>query len=255
MHVTGIDWTGVIAEDYEASQDFFIQKLGLSLQFEAKKHVISHFRFPSGQLFELHGPSNRERRFEKFRWFDGHALGFDVEDFELAYQEMLDRGVQFIHGIERWHAEAWTMFLGPENILLQIQSSGQSAQRSPEVTSEILGFSWAGMVVQDFEGAVRFFSEIMAMPLAQLDNRNTLAHYRLSDGFLLEIIGSNHPRQKILKHITVGFEVNNVLDMQNKLSQKGVPFIGDIEVSAEGYEFAFFNGPDNTQYALWKRAG
>ena len=49
MRVTGMGWAGAIAEQYEASQEFFTEQLGLPLQFEAKKHAISRFRLPSGQ--------------------------------------------------------------------------------------------------------------------------------------------------------------------------------------------------------------
>ncbi len=252
MRVKGMEWAGAISDNYEASQNFLSEKLGLSLQFEAKKHVISHFRFPSGQLLELYGPGNRQRLYEKFRWFDGHALGFEVDNLESAYQEMIDQGVQFLRGIETWKDEAWSLFLGPENKLLQIQKSSPHSLRPPEESAKLLGFTWAGVVMHDFDGAVRFFSRVMEMPLAGRDDTKESAQFWLPDGHLFEVFGPNHPWSGFMEHMTIGFQVEDVKQVRAALQERGVEFITDSEPTAPGHEFAFFRDLDNYLYALWK---
>ena len=83
MRVTQLSWAGVLTEDFEDAVHFFSEVLGLSLEYRDEAKAIVHFRFLSGQLLEVYGPSNRQRK-EKYRWFNGPALGFEVEAFEAA---------------------------------------------------------------------------------------------------------------------------------------------------------------------------
>ncbi len=79
MHVAGIGWVGVVAENFERALHFYSDVLGMWIDHRDETKVLALFRLPSGQLFELYGPSNRERK-DKYRWFDGPALGMAVED-------------------------------------------------------------------------------------------------------------------------------------------------------------------------------
>jgi catechol 2,3-dioxygenase-like lactoylglutathione lyase family enzyme len=252
MRVTSMDWAGLLSENYEASQNFLSKKIGLSLQFEAKKSVVSHFRLPSGQLLELYGPSKQYRGHEKFRWFDGHALGFEVDNLDAAYREMIDRGVHFIHEIETWKEESWCMFLGPENKLLQIQQSGPRSPEPQAENPELLGFSWAGVILHDFDAAVRFFSRVMEMPLARRDDSGTSAQFWLPDGHLFEVLGPTHTWSNIMEQLTIGFQVEDVKQVKVAMEERGVEFVSGIEVTSLGHEFAFFHDLDNYLYALWK---
>jgi len=255
MRVIGLGWAGAIAEQYEASQQFFTEKLGLPLHFEAKKHVISHFRPPSGQLLELYGPGNRERRPEKYRHFKGYALGFEVEDLEFARLKMVNRGAKFIHGIETWNEEAWSMFLGPEDILLQIQTG---ARHAPNKKSQLLAFSWSSLAVNDFEGAVQFFSQGMQMSVARRDDEQTLVQYRLPDGHLFEVFGPQHPWRGLIENTALGFEVSDLPAARASLEKRGVEFVQDLGGRSDGQPFAFFRDLERNLFAIWQpdeRAG
>jgi predicted enzyme related to lactoylglutathione lyase len=252
MRIIGMDWAGLLSENYEASQNFLSEKIGLSLQFEAKKSVVSHFRLPSGQLLELYGPSKQPRKHEKYRWFDGHALGFEVDNLESAYQEMGDRGVQFIHAIETWKDEAWCMFLGPENKLFQIQQSGPRSPEPQAENSELLGFSWAGVVMPDFAAAIRFFSQVMEMPLTRREDAGASAQFWLPAGHLFEIFSPTHPWSNLMEYLTIGFQVEDVQQVKAAMEERGVGFVTGIEITPAGHEFAFFRDLDNYLYALWK---
>lgn len=121
MRVTSINWIGVLTEDFEETIQFFTEVLGLSLEYQDEDKVITHFRLPSGQLFEIYGPSNRQRK-EKYQLFNGPVLGFEVENVEAARQEMMASGVRFITEVERDPGgDAWAFFLGPKEMLLTIQ--------------------------------------------------------------------------------------------------------------------------------------
>lgn len=249
MRVIGMGWAGAITEQYEASQKFFIEQLGLPLHFEGEKHVISHFRLPSGQLLELYGPSNRERRPDKFRWFEGHALGFEVDDLEFARLKLHNRGARFILPIETWEKESWSMFLGPEDKLLQIQTGGRDV---PMKRSQLLAISWSGMVMQDFGAAVNFFSNGMQLELIERDDRQTSAQFKLEDGHLFEVLGQKHPWSALIENTTLGFEVADLAEVRASLEEKGVGFVQDLGGRLDGHQFAFFRDLDGYLYALWQ---
>lgn len=133
MQVNGIGWTGVLTEHFESTLSFFSDVLGLHMAYRDESKELAHFRFRSGQLLEIYGLSNRARK-EKYRWFQGPALGFEVEDVASARQEMLARGACFITELESWENEVWTMFLGPENRLFEIASPRGAQPGTPPVS-------------------------------------------------------------------------------------------------------------------------
>lgn len=251
MRATSMGWAGAMTSTYEASQKFFSESLGLTVAHVAQKSVLTHFRLPSGQLLELYGPSDTRREHPKFRYFDGHALGFEVDDLTSARQEMIEQGVHFIHEIERWQEDAWAMFLGPEELLLQIETPS-AAPESPDKNAILQQFSWAGVVMQDFDGAVRFFSEVMQLPLAHLEEARPSAQFQLPHGHLFEILGPDHVWSEMLHHLTLGFQVANVPLAREILQERGVQFISPLERTAAGHQFTFFRDLDNYRYALWQ---
>jgi predicted enzyme related to lactoylglutathione lyase len=248
MYVEGLGWAGVLTEDLEAALNFFSETLGLPLEYRDEEIMLAHFWLKSGQLFEVYGPSNRQRK-EKYRWFNGPALGFEVDDIELARAGMIARGARFVTEIETWEDEAYSMFLGPEDKLLQIQLPGR---RPSKEATHILGFSWAGVVMKDFDGAVRFFTEVMEMPLAQRDDDDGFAHFQLPAGHLFEVFGPNNKWTELMPHLTIGFEVEDVWQTRAELEKKGVEFIGKVEVIPADGAFTYFRGPDSYPYEIWK---
>ncbi len=248
MRVKGLGWAGVLTEDYEKTLHFFSEILGLSLEYRNEDKVLAHFWLPSGQLLEVFGPSNRQRK-EKYRWHSGPEVGFAVEDVELAHQEMVARGARFITEVETWEEHAWAHFLGPEDILFGIQ---QSSLSYPEKSGKILGVSWGGMVVQDFARAVRFFEKVMEMPLSRRDDGSEFADFSFPAGHLFEVFGPNNSWSRLMSHITIAFEVEDVWQTRAGLEEMGVEFVSDVEVSSIGEVFTYFRGPDGYLYEIWK---
>ena len=248
MRVTGFGWAGVLTENFEETLNFFSEVLGLSLEYQDEVKVLAHFRLPSGQLLELFGPSNRQRK-EKYRWFNGPVLGFNVEDIEHTRQEMIARGVRFITEVETWEDEAWAMFLGPEDRLFQIE---RPARRYAEKSGKILGFSWAGAVMKDFARAVVFFEKVMEMPLSRQDDEREVAQFRLPAGHLFELFGPNNTWSQLMSHITIAFEVEDVWQTRTSMEEIGVEFVSDVEVTSIGEVFTYFRSPDGYLYEIWK---
>jgi catechol 2,3-dioxygenase-like lactoylglutathione lyase family enzyme len=139
MQVTGLGWAAVHTEDYEETLHFFSEILGLSLEYRDEAKELAHFWLPSGQLLEVFGPSNRQRK-EKYRWFSGRAplevfgsnnswgklmsqitIAFEVEDVWQTRAGMEEMSVEFVSDVEVTSiGEVFTYFRGPDGYLYEI---------------------------------------------------------------------------------------------------------------------------------------
>ena len=126
VRILGYSWAGIHTEDFEAAIRFFTEKLGLLLTYHAEDTDFAHFRLPSGQLFEVFGPNSEDYAATREEYAGVHPascpiVGFEVEDVEAAREELVERGVEFIHEV-RWSEEgdSWATFRGPDGQLLQV---------------------------------------------------------------------------------------------------------------------------------------
>ncbi len=117
MHILGYSWVGVRTEDFEATIRFFADTLRLPLAWRAQDAEIAGFRLPSGQLFEVFGPSNAG-----VQTTTCPVVGFEVADVWAARQELARMGVEFITDVEESEdGDAWVYFRGPDGQLYELQ--------------------------------------------------------------------------------------------------------------------------------------
>ena len=76
----------------------------------------------------------------------------------------------------------------------------------------ILGYSWVGIVTEDFEGTIRFFTEKLGLPLTRREDEAQFAHPRLPSGQLFEVFGPKKEYAGVHRSScpVVGFEVEDV---------------------------------------------
>jgi predicted enzyme related to lactoylglutathione lyase len=220
--------------------------LKLSLAYRDETKELAHFRFRSGQLFEVYGPSNRGRK-EKYQRFNGPVLGFEVDDIQLARTEMIARGARFITELEAWEDDMWTMFLGPEDKLFEILRPARSPARH---SGDILGICWASVSVRDFAGAMQFFSQVMEMSMVQEDDGEEAARCWLATGHLFELFSSRTKRGQLLPNTAFGLEVDNIEQAREEMESQGIESIGPIEKMEDGYAYSYFRAPDGLICAL-----
>lgn len=87
-----------MVEDFETAVKFFKEVLGMRVDNLYEQKQVAQFRLGSGQLFEVFGSKNKERK-KKYRYFDGLALGFEVSSLDVAYKKLNDEGVKLITNI------------------------------------------------------------------------------------------------------------------------------------------------------------
>ncbi len=118
----------------------------------------------------------------------------------------------------------------------------------------ILGYSWAGILTEDFEAAIRFFTEKLSLPLTYRAEDTEFAYFRLPSGQLFEVFGPNDEYADLHGNTcpVVAFEVEDVRAAREDLSRLGVEFVTDVEESEEGDSWVYFRGPDERLYELWQ---
>ena len=228
---------------------FFSENLKLPLGSQDDIKGLAQFRLSRGELFEVFGPKNRERK-EKYRYFNGPALGFEVENLEKAHKEMA-RGVYFITDVETSAGSAWALFLGPEDKLFQIQ---QPAQKYPENIAKITGFAGAGVSMKNFTEGVLFFSQVMNIKISHQEASSELAQFNLPSSQLLEVFGPNNYWGKQTPHAIVAFAVENVRKLQQELQSSGIEFVGSVDVSPSDKVFTHLRDPNGYLYKLCQSA-
>ncbi|HLD94985.1 MAG TPA: VOC family protein [Anaerolineales bacterium] len=122
MKIRGYSWAGAPTSDFDRTNRFFREDLGLEMLMRDDERMVGIFKLPTGQLFEVFGPGNRYQKL-----MNSPAIAFDVDDIDRARAELEAKGVKFVSEIERGsHGDAWTFFEGPDGYLYQLfQRSGE----------------------------------------------------------------------------------------------------------------------------------
>ena len=116
MNISGYSWAGTPTSDFDQTNQFFRETLGLEVLLIDAERMIAIFKLPTGQLFEIFGPGNRYQTL-----MHGPGIAFDVDAIDTARAELESKGVKFVSEIERGsHGDAWTLFEGPDGYIYQL---------------------------------------------------------------------------------------------------------------------------------------
>jgi predicted enzyme related to lactoylglutathione lyase len=114
-------WIGIVAEDLTAEAAFYRDVLGFKQVDAAEDWVQFDFE---GRTFEILGRSELPQ-------YDARRvqLGFEVDDIELAREELLAAGVEPVTDIEGGAAAGgrWAYFRDPEGNVFEITQRDRSA--------------------------------------------------------------------------------------------------------------------------------
>jgi predicted enzyme related to lactoylglutathione lyase len=96
---------------------------------------------------------------------------------------------------------------------------------------ELKGFIWAGLHVEDLEGAIAFYRDVVGMPV--LRQGEDWAQMDAGNGSLFEIYGggtsSQAPKEPAEQSLIIGMQVNDLDHAVGELAHHGVKLIGEIE--------------------------
>jgi catechol 2,3-dioxygenase-like lactoylglutathione lyase family enzyme len=116
MRVTRIGWAGTRTDGYRAMVELLTGVLGLSLAREEPDFAVLHA--PSGDTFEVFGPSDADHR----HFTTGPVVGFVVEDLPAAVAELERAGVELIGGLMEQRGIGWQHFRAPDGNVYELTS-------------------------------------------------------------------------------------------------------------------------------------
>jgi catechol 2,3-dioxygenase-like lactoylglutathione lyase family enzyme len=116
MRVTRIGWAGTRTDTYSPMLAFLTDVLGLPVNHQERDFAA--FGLPSGDTFELFGPSDQDHRY----FSTGPVVGFVVEDLPAAVAELERAGVELLGGQVDEHGEGWRHFRAPDGNVYELTS-------------------------------------------------------------------------------------------------------------------------------------
>ena len=117
----------------------------------------------------------------------------------------------------------------------------------------ISSISWAGVRTSDFDGTIRYFSEIVGLSLTLRNDETEVAHFRLESGDLFEVFGPNNRHVELHACPVFAFAVDDIESARKEMEGKGVEFVTEIRTH-EDEAWCYFRGPDGYLYEIMKSA-
>lgn len=108
---------------------------------------------------------------------------------------------------------------------------------------------WVGIRAKDFEESVRFFRDVLGMPINELDEEKEFAWFRLETGQSFEIFGADDPKRQFMTAPVLGFKTDDVYEARKRMEGSDVEFITDIR-EARGSRWFYFRAPDGNIYEM-----
>lgn len=114
----------------------------------------------------------------------------------------------------------------------------------------ILGIGWLGSRTAAYEAMTDFAVDTLGLTPAVL--KDDMAVFRLPDGDEFQLFGPNNANLPFADQPVAAFLVDDVPAARADLEAKGVPFIGETEISGDA-AWAYFRAPDGRVYELTHR--
>lgn len=116
MRIRSFSWVGVSTSDFDRSLRFYRDVLGLELWVSGEEQAI--LKTSSGDQLEIFGNDGREEQLTT-----SPVVAFEVDDLDVAREELRLAGVELIGEVGRWNGFAWQYFRSPDGHIFELKSS------------------------------------------------------------------------------------------------------------------------------------
>jgi hypothetical protein len=116
VQVTAIGWAGTRTEADGAMVELLTTVLGLTVAHQEQD--VTALDLPSGDRFEVFGPSDEDHRY----FTTGPVVGFVVRDLPAAVAELEQAGVELLGGHVDEAGEGWRHFRAPDGNVYELTS-------------------------------------------------------------------------------------------------------------------------------------
>jgi catechol 2,3-dioxygenase-like lactoylglutathione lyase family enzyme len=117
------------------------------------------------------------------------------------------------------------------------------------VRVKVKGFAWAGVATDDFQRSLRFFTEVLGLPVETMGDE--VAILTVGPRQQLEIFGKDGPGKQLNATPTIAFEVEDCDAACDELRAAGIELIGDVG-RWNGFEWQYFRSPDGHIFEIKK---
>lgn len=114
---------------------------------------------------------------------------------------------------------------------------------------EYQGITWAGIPVEDFDGAVAFFRDLLGIPVSHINNDDQVAHFRMANGDLVELFGPAATKEPYRRNVVVALGVEDVDEARTEMEKAGVSFVTETS-TWEDESWCLFQGPEGLVFEI-----
>jgi catechol-2,3-dioxygenase len=118
------------------------------------------------------------------------------------------------------------------------------------IVAEIRWPTWLGVVAEDLERLRGFYRDVMGF--RELDAAEDYVHFDMGDGRLFEILRKDPATPEYAeRRYQVGFDVDDIRAVRDRLLQGGVEPIGDVQGGPDSVNsWAYFRDPEGNVFEI-----
>ena len=114
--------------------------------------------------------------------------------------------------------------------------------------------NWIGVVASDLEAQRRFYRDVLG--LKELDAGEDWVQFDMGWPNVLEILRRSEAPQYEQPRYQVGFAVEDIREVRQRLIERGVEAVTDVEGSPEvGGRWSYFRDPEGNVFEISERLG
>jgi len=114
--------------------------------------------------------------------------------------------------------------------------------------------NWIGVVASDLEAQRRFYRDVLG--LKELDSGEDWVQFDMGWPNVLEILRRTETPQYEQPRYQVGFAVEDIRGVRQRLIEQGVETVTDVEGSPEvGGRWSYFRDPEGNVFEISERLG
>jgi catechol 2,3-dioxygenase-like lactoylglutathione lyase family enzyme len=249
MKTLALSWIGTRTDSFAESVAFFKDVLGLRIGNQRSGFV--RFDLPDGSSIEVF----RAGAADDYAYFTtGPVVGFQVEDFESALEDLRTAGCDLLGATGGKIGEyRWQHFRGPDGGTYEVVDSPlRHSDDSAIGRARVTGFGWAGIRTSHYDAMRKFVLNTLGLRI--VEEETGLVVFEMPNGDVLELFRpggpSDHP------HLTTGpmpgLIVEDLELGKSKLRAAQVEILAWRRSGLAGW--THFRAPDGFVYELKRSA-
>lgn len=113
---------------------------------------------------------------------------------------------------------------------------------------KVKGIAWLGTRTSKFDAMLHMYQNMMGLDIVYREPGFVVMD--LPNGDRIEVFGEESPYNTFFTSPVAGFLVEDIASARAEMESHGIEFIGQIEMTEDGYAWCSFRAPDGFIYEL-----